>query len=144
MSWAPGARLVKDEEETQAQNKFFADDSPHVMWAFLGAILSAWLMTITMTQHVQARVIHKLETGHADKGVRTSAHLARVYESVEIITGTPDDITGTREHRLHSLDGVVHVVAFGQGIEIRWAAQNNDGNLSSAEDSDKDTTSLRL
>ena len=62
-----------------------------------------------VTRHVQARVIHKLETGHADKGVRTSAHLARVYESVEIITGTSDDISGTREHRLHSLDGVVYV-----------------------------------
>lgn len=102
-----------------------------------------------------ASFIAQLETGPADKRVRASVHLARVYGGVESITGA-SDISGTVESSptfvgwrracevVSYLRGHgAKVAALKRGIEIEWAAQNSDGDLSPAEDKDT-STSLRL
>jgi glycerol-3-phosphate O-acyltransferase/dihydroxyacetone phosphate acyltransferase len=101
-----------------------------------------------------ASFITQLETGPADKRVRASVHLARVYGSVESIASA-SDTSGTEEssntfagwRRAREVVSYLRghgakVAALERGIEIEWAAQNSDGDLSSAED--KDTSSLKL
>jgi glycerol-3-phosphate O-acyltransferase / dihydroxyacetone phosphate acyltransferase len=101
-----------------------------------------------------ASFLTQLENGPADKRVRASVHLARVYGGVESITSA-SDISGTEESSpifagwrcarevVSYLRGHgAKIAALERCIEIEWAAQNSDGELSSAED--KDTSSLRL
>ena len=101
-----------------------------------------------------ASFITQLENGPTDKRVRASVHLARVYGGVESITGA-SDINGTEEssptiagwRRAREVVSYLRehgakIAALERDIEIEWAAQNSDGELSSAED--KDTSSLRL
>jgi hypothetical protein len=95
-----------------------------------------------------ASFIGQLETGPADKRVRASVHLARVYGGVESTTGT-SDISSTAEssptfvgwRRAHEVVSYLRghgakIAALERGIEVEWVAQNSDGELSSAEDKD--------
>ena len=101
-----------------------------------------------------ASFIAQLETGPADKRVRASVHLARLYGGMESVTGT-SDISGTVEssptfvgwRRAREVVSYLRghgakIAALERGIEVEWVARHSDGELSSAED--KDTTSLRL
>lgn len=101
-----------------------------------------------------ASFISQLETGPADKRVRASVHLARVYGGVESTTGT-SDISSTEEslptfigwRHAHEVVSYLRghgakIAALERGIEIEWVARNSDGELSSADD--KDATSPRL
>jgi glycerol-3-phosphate O-acyltransferase/dihydroxyacetone phosphate acyltransferase len=101
-----------------------------------------------------ASFIGQLENGPADKRVRASVHLARVYGGVESTTG-PSDINSTAEssptlvgwRHAHEVVSYLRgrgakIAALERGIEAEWVAQNSDGELSSAED--KDSTSPRL
>jgi glycerol-3-phosphate O-acyltransferase / dihydroxyacetone phosphate acyltransferase len=95
-----------------------------------------------------ALFISQLETGPAEKRVRASVHLARVYGGVEDSIGPSD--TSSTVVALPELVGWRHahevvsylrmhgakVAALERGIEVDWAAQNSDGDLSSAEDRD--------
>jgi glycerol-3-phosphate O-acyltransferase / dihydroxyacetone phosphate acyltransferase len=93
-----------------------------------------------------ASFIGQLETGPAEKRVRASVHLARVYGGVESTTGT-SDISSTAEPSptfvgwRHAHEVVSYLLEHGaksaaleRGIEVEWFAQNSDGELSSAED----------
>ncbi len=101
-----------------------------------------------------ASFIAQLETGPADKRVRASVHLARVYGGVESASGA-SDISSTAESLptfigwRHAREVVSYlrghgakIAALERGIEVEWVAQNSDGELSSAED--KDTTPPRF
>lgn len=101
-----------------------------------------------------ASFISQLETGPADKRVRASVHLARVYGGVESTTGA-SDISNTAESTptsvgwRHAPEVVSYlrghgakIAALERDIEVEWVALNSDGELSSADD--KDTTSPRL
>jgi glycerol-3-phosphate O-acyltransferase/dihydroxyacetone phosphate acyltransferase len=103
-----------------------------------------------------ASFIAQLETGPADKRVRASVHLARLYGGLESIAGASD--SGGTEESLPTFVGWRHarevvsylrghgakIAALERGIEIEWAAQNSDGDVSSAEAEDRDTTPLGL
>jgi glycerol-3-phosphate O-acyltransferase / dihydroxyacetone phosphate acyltransferase len=101
-----------------------------------------------------ASFIGQLETGPADKRVRASVHLARVYGGVESTTGA-SDISSTAEPSptfvgwRHAREVVSYlrghgakVAALERGIEVEWVALNSDGELSSAEE--KEATPTRL
>jgi len=95
-----------------------------------------------------AAFMAQLETGPADKRVRASVHLARVYGGVEITSGA-SDISSTEESSptfvgwRHACEVVSYLRGHGaktapleRGIEVEWVALNSDGELSSAEDKD--------
>jgi hypothetical protein len=101
-----------------------------------------------------ASFITQLETGPADKRVRASVHLARIYGGVDSITDE-SEISGTVESSpafigwRHAREVISYlrghgakVAAFKQ-VEVEWAAQNSDGDLSSTEEKDA-TSPLRL
>jgi glycerol-3-phosphate O-acyltransferase / dihydroxyacetone phosphate acyltransferase len=95
-----------------------------------------------------ASFIAQLEAGPAEKRVRASVHLARVYGGVENSMGpsdtsstivAPPAVVGWRHARevvayLRAHDAKIATLE--RGIEVEWAAQNSDGDLSSAEDRD--------
>jgi glycerol-3-phosphate O-acyltransferase / dihydroxyacetone phosphate acyltransferase len=96
-----------------------------------------------------ASFITQLETGPETKRVRASVHLARVYGGIESPTGTSDTTSGvvvappTVVGWRHAREVVSYLRAHGakiatleRGIEVEWAAQNSDGDLSSVEDRD--------
>ena len=97
--------------------------------------------------------ITQLETGPADKRVRASVHLARIYGGVDSITDA-SDISGTGESSptfigwRHAREVISYLRGHGakvaalKQVEVEWAAQNSDGDLSSTDE--KDVTSLRL
>jgi hypothetical protein len=102
-----------------------------------------------------ASFIAQLEASPADKRVHASVHLARVYGGVESSarasdTGangtdeTPPVLIGWRHARevVSYLRGHgAKIATLERGIEVEWAAQNSDGDLSSPED--RDSTSSR-
>ena len=88
-----------------------------------------------------ASFIGQLETGPADKRVRASVHLARVYGGVESTTGA-SDISSTEEssptfvgwRHAHEVVSYLRghgakVAALERSIEAEWVAQNSDGEL---------------
>ncbi|KAI9463359.1 glycerol-3-phosphate-acyltransferase [Russula earlei] len=101
-----------------------------------------------------ASCIAQLEAGPPDKRVYASVHLARVYGGVEYPGGTSDTSgsvesppapigwRSAREVVSYLRRHGAKIAALKQGIEVEWAAQNSDGDLSSAED--RDSASPRL
>lgn len=95
-----------------------------------------------------ASFIAQLEASPADKRVRASVHLARVYGGVESPAGasdtnsvdeSPPEPIGWRHARevVSYLRGHgAKIAALKQGIEADWAALNSDGELSPVEDRD--------
>lgn len=101
-----------------------------------------------------ASFIGQLEAGSADKRVRASVHLARVYGGVESTTGA-SDISSTAESSptfvgwRHAREVISYlrghgakIAALERGIEVEWVALNSDGELSSAEEKDAVPTRL--
>ncbi|KAI0246459.1 hypothetical protein BJV78DRAFT_1135151 [Lactifluus subvellereus] len=88
-----------------------------------------------------ASFIARLEAGPAEKRVRASVHLARVYGGVESSTGPSDTSHTIGWRRAHEVVSYLRargakIAALERGIEVEWAALNSDGDLSSAEDRD--------
>jgi hypothetical protein len=95
-----------------------------------------------------ASFIAQLEASPADKRVRASVHLARVYGGVESPAGAsdtngvdespPEPIGWRHAHEVVSyLRGHgAKVAALKKSIEGEWAALNSDGEQSPAEDRD--------
>jgi len=100
-----------------------------------------------------ASFITQLETGPADKRVRASVHLAHIYGGVDSISDV-SDIGGTGESSptfigwRHAREVISYLRGHGakvaalKQVEVEWAAQNSEGDLSSTDE--KDATSLRL
>ena len=101
-----------------------------------------------------ASCIAQLEAGPAEKRVRASVHLARLYGSFETPAAPTSDTSSTdlspptpvgwrRAHEVVSYLRArgAKIAALERGIEVEWVALNSDGDLSSAED--KDTSPLR-
>ena len=101
-----------------------------------------------------ASCIAQLEAGPAEKRVRASVHLARLYGGFEAPAPT-SDTSGTdsspptpvgwrRAREVVSYLRVrgAKITALERGIEVEWVALNSDGDLSSAED--RDSTSPLL
>ena len=95
-----------------------------------------------------ASCLAQLEVGPADRRVRASVHLARIYGGVESTAGSSDTRgvvesppapVGWRRARevVSYLRGRgAKIAALERGIEVEWAALNSDGDLSSNEDKD--------
>jgi glycerol-3-phosphate O-acyltransferase/dihydroxyacetone phosphate acyltransferase len=97
-----------------------------------------------------ASFIAQLEASPADKRVRASIHLARVYGGVN--AGSPagaSDANGADQlppaptgwRHAHEVVSYLRghgakIAALKRGIEVEWVALNSDGDLSSAEDRD--------
>ena len=98
-----------------------------------------------------ASCIAQLEAGPAEKRVRASVHLARLYGGIDTLATTSD--TGNTDsspptpvgwRRAHEVVSYLRtrgakVAALERDIEVEWVALNSDGDLSSTED--KDSTS---
>jgi len=95
-----------------------------------------------------ASFVAQLEASPADKRVRASIHLARVYGGVEGPAGA-SDTNGTNEPPptligwRHAREVVLYLRGHGaklaaleRDIEVEWIALNSDGDLSSPEDRD--------
>ena len=88
-----------------------------------------------------ASFIAHLEAGPAEKRVRASVHLARVYGGVESSSGPSETSRTIGWRRAHEVVSYLRargakIAALERGIEAEWAALNSDGDLSSAEDRD--------
>lgn len=91
-----------------------------------------------------ASFVAQLEASPADKRVRASIHLARVFGGVE----DPADASDTNESSTpigwrHAREVVSYlrghgakIAALERDIEVEWIALNSDGDLSSPEDRD--------
>jgi len=95
-----------------------------------------------------ASFVAQLEASPADKRVRASIHLARIYGGVEGPAGA-SDMNGTDEPPptligwRHAREVVSYLRGHGakilgleRDIEVDWIALNSDGDLSSPEDRD--------
>ena len=101
-----------------------------------------------------ASCIAQLEAGPAEKRVRASVHLARLYGSFETPAPTsdtsstdsssPSPVGWRRAHEVVSYLRArgAKIAALERGIEVEWVALNSDGDLSPAEDRDS-TSPLR-
>ncbi|KAH9025489.1 glycerol-3-phosphate-acyltransferase [Lactarius hengduanensis] len=93
-----------------------------------------------------ASCIAQLEAGPAEKRLRASAHLARLYGGIETIAPTSDASSSDSSpptpvgwRHAHEVVSYLRsrgakVAALERGIEVEWIALNSDGDLSSAED----------
>ncbi|KAH9022575.1 glycerol-3-phosphate-acyltransferase [Lactarius pseudohatsudake] len=93
-----------------------------------------------------ASCIAQLEAGPAEKRVRASVHLARLYGGIETIAPTSDasssdssPLTPVGWRHAHEVVSYLRsrgakVAALERGIEVEWVALNSDGDLSPAED----------
>jgi glycerol-3-phosphate O-acyltransferase/dihydroxyacetone phosphate acyltransferase len=95
-----------------------------------------------------ASCIAQLEAGPADKRVRASVHLARLYGGIDTLATTPNSnntdsspptpVGWRRAHEVVSYlrNRGAKIAALERDIEVEWVALNSDGDLSSAEDKD--------